>query len=994
MLQPARTSSVEDVVASREHMFPQQATSQMMDDDSSVSIASRSVASRGLHSIGRPHTDCLDAVISDGIATGANPFKSNSAHPISMATFVGSYCFQEDDESEARILASREAGFHMRRAIEEKNLKEALRHATSLLWEIRVPLQSTTQYFRLYCSVTLELMKLLSYFEHPSFPYRSKLVELYEIVQHAGNAVPRVYLCILVARLLLGSGVAPSSLVLKDINEVVRGVQHPLRGLYARYFLTNVLSERLNMITKPSTSPEAQPESTEEPSVAEGSKIDNSCHPPPPPPPPPEPSDVTPNQPAEAQPDVVAERPSQLPSPDMESRDGTDDETPHGSTANDLEAEPSSNTVATLETPSLVRDCAVETAVEFYLLNIQEQNKLLTRLAYAQGGGTVGRAARASHTFMLKATIARLAELKDLDQGTFCDVVIPRLLTFILSLKDPQSKSSLFESMFQLFPPQFMLLTLGQIVQALFSSHVPDISELFGLLSERFRPPARASLGVRRQRVSVDCPLSIIDGFVDQVRSQVAESLEQLAAYSGEVHAAEVPHSIPVPLPVGHWTTLVRTMELILPLSLQHGREELLEPLTVLLYNFQGDLTKLISSDIPPEHMEIIDAARRCPNQAELTEILGSALTTIVEYLGLIPSSLETIQGFFEFTPDSERHTLAAALLRGLLVAKTEALKDPQQLAAGLGLAGPYICDQEQVDCLAKLSHRLKSDDLDLTFTLLTLLRAAGDAIDKDLSVAPLLTAIAHETLVLARTLGTLEAQKESSTQFRAKDLMQFAHGCCSELTELAPPLAFFACLEAAVACDALDGVHLEVANESGGYETATYEFLALAMGHYESSFANSKDEFSGLMKLISIVDRYIRFLSPENRDGFVTRLCNYASKLLRKHDRCRAILKCSFLFWNSPTRDPDRLTQCVQKALQLAQLLASTTAAHQPLVAEVIGVIEFYNSEGIETVPAQVLAQVHAQHKKMDGLEGGHPVHFSQTNQSLPSHLLSTINV
>lgn len=61
--------------------------------------------------------------------------------------------------------------------------------------------------------------------------------ELYEMVQHAGNVLPRLYLMITAGGTLIRSRKTSTSLVLKDMCEMCRGVQHPTRGLFLRYYL-------------------------------------------------------------------------------------------------------------------------------------------------------------------------------------------------------------------------------------------------------------------------------------------------------------------------------------------------------------------------------------------------------------------------------------------------------------------------------------------------------------------------------------------------------------------------------------------------------------------------------------------------------------------------------------------------------------------------------------------------------------------------------------
>lgn len=64
-----------------------------------------------------------------------------------------------------------------------------------------------------------------------------RVADLYELVQYAGNIVPRLYLLITVGLVYIKTNSALKRSILKDLVEMCRGVQHPLRGLFLRNYL-------------------------------------------------------------------------------------------------------------------------------------------------------------------------------------------------------------------------------------------------------------------------------------------------------------------------------------------------------------------------------------------------------------------------------------------------------------------------------------------------------------------------------------------------------------------------------------------------------------------------------------------------------------------------------------------------------------------------------------------------------------------------------------
>lgn len=74
---------------------------------------------------------------------------------------------------------------------DENNLREALKHSAAMLGELRTSLLSPQKYYALYMKTFDELRYLEAFFVEENKRGRSN-AELYEIVQHAGNILPRM----------------------------------------------------------------------------------------------------------------------------------------------------------------------------------------------------------------------------------------------------------------------------------------------------------------------------------------------------------------------------------------------------------------------------------------------------------------------------------------------------------------------------------------------------------------------------------------------------------------------------------------------------------------------------------------------------------------------------------------------------------------------------------------------------------------------------------
>ncbi|XP_021598908.1 vacuolar protein sorting-associated protein 35A isoform X2 [Manihot esculenta] len=89
-----------------------------------------------------------------------------------------------------------------------------------------------------------ELRKLEMFFKEETRRGCS-IIDLYELVQHAGNILPRLYLLCTVGSVYIKSNEAPAKDVLKDLVEMCRGIQNPVRGLFLRSYLSQVSRDKL-----------------------------------------------------------------------------------------------------------------------------------------------------------------------------------------------------------------------------------------------------------------------------------------------------------------------------------------------------------------------------------------------------------------------------------------------------------------------------------------------------------------------------------------------------------------------------------------------------------------------------------------------------------------------------------------------------------------------------------------------------------------------------
>lgn len=137
----------------------------------------------------------------------------------------------DDAKSNTKLQA-----MQMKRALDQGKLMDGLKFASALLGELRTSRLSPKSYYELYMVICDELRNL-EVCLMDEFKKGRKPTDLYELVQYAGNIVPRLFLLITVGRVFTKTAPQATRDILHDLVEMCRGVQNPLRGLFLRNYL-------------------------------------------------------------------------------------------------------------------------------------------------------------------------------------------------------------------------------------------------------------------------------------------------------------------------------------------------------------------------------------------------------------------------------------------------------------------------------------------------------------------------------------------------------------------------------------------------------------------------------------------------------------------------------------------------------------------------------------------------------------------------------------
>lgn len=144
----------------------------------------------------------------------------------------------------------------MRECLAEGHLLQALKHSSNFLNELRTSQLTPKEYYELYIAV-YDSLESLSVYLLQSYKLKqlknkdaSFLTDLYELVQYSGNIVPRLYMMIVVGTTYMSTKNAETKEIMKDMIEMCRGVQHPIRGLFLRNYLSQRSKDYFSLATR------------------------------------------------------------------------------------------------------------------------------------------------------------------------------------------------------------------------------------------------------------------------------------------------------------------------------------------------------------------------------------------------------------------------------------------------------------------------------------------------------------------------------------------------------------------------------------------------------------------------------------------------------------------------------------------------------------------------------------------------------------------------
>ncbi|KAL8694681.1 MAG: hypothetical protein Q9218_000692 [Villophora microphyllina] len=808
-------------------------------------------------------------------------------------------------------------GHQMRKCLETPGkLMDALKCSSTLVSELRTSSLGPKQYYELYMSV-FDALRHLSVYLRESHPV-NHLADLYELVQYAGNIVPRLYLMITVGTVYMGIEDAPVKEIMKDMMEMSRGVQHPIRGLFLRYYLSGQARESL-------------------PTGA---------------------------------------------------GDG-----PEGN---------------------------LQDSISFILTNFVEMNKLWVRLQHQ--GHSREREQRTKERqelqLLVGSNLVRLSQLVDLE--AYRSVILQPLLEQVVQCRDVLAQEYLLEVITQVFPDEFHLNTLDQLLSAItrLNPHVNVKSIVIGLMDRLSSYASRESEseppGDRQQNEQEALAQLLEATRISKDTKQQKPEKQQTAPEQPDGDQVDGESAEGVSKGHDH-EPQVQNKDTAQPLA--NGNEDLSRkhrgiPDNVKLYEiFYSQVTNLVNA----QRLQIHDTIALLVSLANLTlnvypsrldymdQVLSYANEKVAQYvnsadlhsaptqsniLALLVAPIKSYFSLFtalalpSYTPllnaqtYPTRRAVAAEVAQSILRTETR-ISTPENLEGvleilrvlireGMQQPGGYpgISSQRrsaetdetlmEQGWLARLVHVIQSPENDTQFKLLQICRKAfADGNERVRYTTP---ALLTSALKLARKYKSRE-HFDDNWQSQLSNLYKLMHSLISALYTRVNGAAEL-CLRLFVSCG-------QVADQTGLEEVA-YEFFAQAFTIYEEAISDSRAQFQAVCVIAGVL-HVTRGFSKENYDTLITKCALHGSKMLKKPDQCRAVYLASHLWWaieipakgeedsKNLYRDGKRVLECLQRALRVADACMDTAVSVE-LFVEILNRYVYYFDQQNETVTTKYL--------------------------------------
>lgn len=737
---------------------------------------------------------------------------------------------------------------------------DGLKHTSNMLRELRKPDLSPKLYYELYIMI-FDALTILSQYLVENHPVRHHLADLYELVQYTGNILPRLYLMITVGVSFMQTKDCPAEEVLKDMIEMCRGVQHPIRGLFLRYYL----SQRTKQ------------------SITTDIKLDKKFE------------------------------------------------------------------------------------VQFIITNFIEMNKLWVRLQH-QGPlreRDLRTKERKELQILIGSNLVRLSQALDDSFIIYKEEVLPQILEQIIQCRDLVSQEYLIDVICQVFPDEFHLGTLNELLSA----------------TLKLSPEA----SINKVVLSL---IARLNGYWDRQGGDtgIEESLKNLRLTTEGVKISEDTNVLGTSNGLGEkfdlffffWKYLTKLIEerpdlplheiiplvhSILLLSLKWYPDNLSN--VEVLYKFCWERYQDFGEDVPVESEQAFKDLLTFPLA---TDKFYEIITTCESYhrllvvqsvplqKAIVTSILDKLLGSGLKINDKHHLESLCGMFESIIHVSNDKVK-AQLLAVDDDLDHEMENIGPEQEKLSKFVHLIHHSNIEVNTELLLICKKWYHKGGKQLKFTYPAIITAFWKLIRRLYLkGLKRHDRKEKYDAKIKQLFKYISRCNTDIFNVGGTNT----------CDLIYKLNLQSAALADQIDLSeiAYDFFSQAFTLFEESLGDSRTQFQAIVNMAQVLQKTRSLYNEENYYGIlITRCTLHGSKLLKKPDQCRAVYLCSHLWWATEIpligeeegvtkdfyREGKRVLECLQRSLRVADSIMDNVQSCQ-LMVEILGRCCYYFIHGEES--------------------------------------------
>lgn len=882
--------------------------------------------------------------------------------------------------------------------------------------------------------------------------------ELYDIVQYCPRAVPRLYLQICAGSALMRSimsgdtteevdGVSIKE-VLIDLQESVKCVQCPIRGLFLRHYMLQAVKDKLpddeplrkEMGVDRSDSPSIIESVTAEETLIASKSSDNA-------------NNVEMAQHNRELQHLMENLGVDVEKNDMEKEELLEHDEKKNALMGDLGV-PKSDSNALFEDIGLedvppLPECppppvpstatggngvsgasgegivhandtgsgSVKDSYEFVLSNFIEMNKLWVRIQHLPGDSKskdvkMRRERERNELRMMVGTnLVRISELEGVTSAIYGTVILPKILDQIVACHDPLAQAYLMDCIIQVFPDEYHIQTLEVVlsvcpklrekvnVKTILQSIMDRLAKYYAdellLNDEKDTEGVKTSVMLDSFHMFDECIMSVLKARGVKLTARETIRLQSalldfcLKCYPGRMDLIdhclgtcasalrgetavgtvnpETGDIISTPVSMTLDDTAVKELEKMLSLPL----EEL--SLRVLgLTHYSGLLSLLpreSSKTVAVSLLETLDSSgERLTDTKEQDQLFAIMSPLVRENANVTSCTLvarvvyliynENPDVHFELLFKAKHHLAAGGNITSFIPLFYATLKLLDRVKV-------FEFPKQETDDSDKITNESEKDeDFQNEEPVETV--SQDDSVNNDIKAAESSEYFSSEDDIApeenveptsTRTEITsqsdlfadaplpdndekLHEPKASSRQITCRKIFLFAQKLISSLKTDIPTQCFELCLQAAAAANSLSIFVSERGGNNNEYAPVAYEFITEAFLAYETGIVSeSNAQENAITSMIGTLC-VISTFDESDYQVLITKVTQYAARLLKKASQCRMVMLCSHLFYSAREtgyKNPSRVLECLQRALKIADICVSASPSDLQLFVDIL---------------------------------------------------------